>query len=197
METYKTQDFSHLKGLDGISDDALELHLGLYDGYVKNTNKLLEKIAEFGREDKIDTPEYAELKRRLGWEFDGMRLHEYYFSSLGGDGKMDENGKLVEAMKESFGSYEAWEKDFLATAKMRGIGWAALYHDPQNGKLINFWINEHNESHPVGLHLILIVDAFEHAFVPDYGANRAGYLEAFMKNLDWKKIESRFEHEMS
>lgn len=192
METYKTQDFSNLKGTPGFSDKALDLHFGLYDGYVKNTNKLLATLSNLQREAKTDTPEYAELKRRLGWEFDGMRLHEFYFSALGGNGKIDKKGKLFAAMKEDFGGFAAWENDFLSTAKMRGIGWAALYRDPQNGKLINFWINEHNEGHPAGLKLILNVDVFEHAFLPDYGTNRAGYLEAFMKNLDWKVIEKRW-----
>ncbi len=97
-------------------------------------------------------------------------------------------------MKESFGGYAAWENDFLSTAKMRGIGWAALYQDPQNGKLINFWINEHNEGHPAGLNLILNVDVFEHAFMLDYGTDKAGYLSAFMKNLDWNIIEKRLQN---
>ena len=191
---YTTQDFSNLKGMIGFSDKALEIHLALYDGYVKNTNKLLAALDNMRREMKTDTPEYAELKRRLGWEFDGMRLHEVYFSSLGGDGKMEKSGKLMKKMEESFGGYEAWENDFLSTAKMRGIGWAALYLDPVSGKLINFWINEHNVGHPAGLALILNVDVFEHAFMLDYGTNRVGYLEAFMKNLNWKEIEKRLEN---
>ncbi len=191
METYKTQDFSSLKGMVGFSDKALDIHLALYDGYVKNTNKLLAALNNLAREVKTDTPEYAELKRRLGWEFDGMRLHEFYFSALGGNGKLDKEGKLAAAMTESFGGIEAWENDFLSTARMRGIGWATLYLDPTNGKLINFWINEHNEGHPAGLKLILNVDVFEHAFMIDYGTNRIGYLESFMKNLKWEVIEKR------
>lgn len=188
---YISQNFSHLKGMPGFSDKALETHFALYDGYVKNTNKLLAALDNFRREAKTDTPEYAELKRRLGWEFDGMRLHEFYFSSLGGDGELDKKGKIAEAFKSNFGGYEAWKNDFLSTAKMRGIGWAVLYQDPTNGKLMNFWINEHNGGHPAGLNLILNVDVFEHAFMLDYGTDRGGYLEAFMKNLNWGVIEKR------
>jgi Fe-Mn family superoxide dismutase len=191
MGEYKTQDFSRLKGMSGFSDKALEMHLGLYDGYVKNTNKLLEELETLRQQEKTDTPSYGELKRRLGWEFDGMRLHEYYFSALGGDGKLNMDGKLALALKENFGGYDEWKKDFVATAKMRGIGWAALYADPTNGRLINFWVNEHNESHPAGARLILNLDMFEHAFLPDYGTDKAGYIEAFLKNINWEEAERR------
>jgi Fe-Mn family superoxide dismutase len=143
------------------------------------------------KEGKMATPEYAELKRRLGWEFNGMRLHEYYFENLGGKVALDTAGKLAKKLAESFGSYEAWEKDFRATGAMRGIGWAVLYQDPANGRLINFWINEHDVAHPAGCTPILIMDVFEHAFMLDYGLKRADYIEAFFKNLEWKAAEAR------
>ena len=193
MKNYTTQDFSRLKGMPGFSDMALDIHFSLYDGYVKNVNKINAALGEMQKRAKTDTPEYAELKRRLSWEFDGMRLHEFYFSALGGDGEFDHGGKLADRLEDSFGGFEVWKNDFLSTAKMRGIGWAALYQDPNNGKLMNFWINEHNEGHPADAKLILNVDVFEHAFMPDYGINRAQYLEAFMQNLEWKEIEKRLE----
>jgi Fe-Mn family superoxide dismutase len=137
------------------------------------------------------TPEYAELKRRLGWEFNGMRLHEYYFENLGGKVALDPAGKLAKKLAESFGSYEAWEKDFRATGAMRGIGWVVLYQDPASGRLINFWVNEHDVSHPAGCNPLLIMDVFEHAFMIDYGLKRADYIDAFFKNINWPAIESR------
>jgi Fe-Mn family superoxide dismutase len=187
---YTKKDYSHLKGMAGFSDQALELHFGLYEGYVNNTNKLLEEL------DTADkgSPEYAEMKRRLGWEFDGMRLHEYYFGALGGDGESNKNSDLVKELEKDFGSFENWEKDFTAVGKMRGIGWAALYQDVEAGRLINFWINEHNEGHPAGANPILVMDVFEHAYVSDYGTNRGEYIQAFMKNLDWSVIEGRFKN---
>ena len=143
------------------------------------------------KEGKAGTPEFAEFKRRLGWEFNGMRLHEYYFENLGGKGGINKNGKLAKKLTEIFGSYEAWEKDFKATGTMRGIGWAALYQDITNGGLINFWINEHDVAHPAGCNLILIMDVFEHAFMIDYGLKRADYIESFFKNINWDASEAR------
>jgi Fe-Mn family superoxide dismutase len=185
--TYVKKDYSALKGMVGFSDAALDTHFALYEGYVNNTNKVLELLGSVEK----DLPQFAELKRRLGWEFDGMRLHEYFFESLGGDGQLDPNSNLAKALTENFGSVEEWEKDFVATAKMRGIGWTILYQDPVSGRLINFWINEHDGGHPAGLNLILSLDVFEHAFFPDYGKDRASYIAAFLKNLNWAEIEKR------
>jgi len=188
---YTAKDYSRLIGMEGFSETLLKNHFTLYQGYVTNTNKVLDTLSLMLKKGKTSTPEYAELKRRLGWEFNGMRLHEYYFENLGGKSSIDTSGRLAKKIVESFGSYDDWIKDFKAVGSMRGIGWAALYQDPSDGRLINFWINEHDVSHPAGGNLILIMDVFEHAFMIDYGLKRADYIEAFFKNIDWKVAESR------
>jgi len=189
--SYSAKDYAKLIGLAGFSETLLKNHFTLYQGYVTNTNKVLDALSALLKEGKTGTPEFAELKRRLGWEFDGMRLHEYYFGNLGGKAALDPNGKLGKKIVESFGSYEAWEKDFKGVGSMRGIGWAVLYQDSATGQLINFWINEHDGGHPAGCLPILIMDVFEHAFMLDYGLKRADYIEAFFKNIDWKAAEAR------
>jgi Fe-Mn family superoxide dismutase len=188
---YAAKDYSKLIGMEGFSETLLKNHFTLYQGYVTNTNKVLEALENMLKEGKTATPEFAELKRRLGWEFNGMRLHEYYFENLGGKGGINKEGKLAKKIIEDFGSYDAWEKDFKAVGAMRGIGWAVLYQDNTNGRLINFWINEHDVSHPAGCNPILIMDVFEHAFMIDYGLKRADYIEAFFKNINWNVAESR------
>ena len=188
---YTAKDYAKLLGMAGFSETLLKNHFTLYQGYVTNTNKVLDTLAAMLKEGKTAAPEFAELKRRLGWEFNGMRLHEYYFENLGGKAALDPNGKLAKKMAESFGSVEAWEKDFRAVGAMRGIGWAVLYQDAANGQLINFWINEHDTAHPAGCQPILIMDVFEHAFMIDYGLKRADYIEAFFKNIDWPAAEAR------
>ena len=188
---YAAKEYSKLIGMEGFSETLLKNHFTLYQGYVTNTNKVLDILDQMLKDGKTGAPEFAELKRRLGWEFNGMRLHEYYFENLGGKIGLGKGGNLVKKLAEGFVSYEGWEKDFKATGTMRGIGWAALYHDSQSGRLINFWINEHDVSHPAGCSLILIMDVFEHAFMLDYGLKRADYVEAFFKNIDWKAAEAR------
>ncbi|HIE16626.1 MAG TPA: superoxide dismutase [Dehalococcoidia bacterium] len=189
---YQANDYSQLIGMDGFSETLLKNHFTLYQGYVTNTNKLLDILASMLREGKAGTPEYAELKRRLGWEFNGMRLHEYYFDNLGGRSALDRSGKLATGLARDFGSYEHWEKDFRGVGAMRGIGWVILYQDSKDGRLINQWINEHDVGHPAGCTPILVMDVFEHAFITDYGLKRADYIEAFFKNINWEVAESRF-----
>jgi superoxide dismutase, Fe-Mn family len=188
---YTAKDYSKLIGMEGLSEALLNNHFTLYQGYVTNTNKLLDIFPQMVKEDKGGTPEFAELKRRLGWEFNGMRLHEYYFENLGGNGAINKEGRLAKKLAEDFGSYEAWEKEFRAVGAMRGVGWAALYQDVANGKLINFWINEHDAGHPGGGNLVLIMDVFEHAFMLDYGTKRPGYIDTFFKNINWPVAEAR------
>ncbi len=188
---YTAKDYTKLVGMEGFSETLLKNHFTLYQGYVTNTNKLLDSLAAMAKEGKIGTPEYSELKRRLGFEFNGMRLHEYYFENLGGKTPLDKAGKLGKKLTEDFGSYESWEKDFKGTGTMRGIGWTILYQDNITGRLINQWINEHETGHFAGCFPILVLDVFEHAFMIDYGLKRADYIEAFFKNINWTAAEKR------
>jgi len=188
---YTANDYARLIGMTGFSDALLNNHFTLYQGYVANTNKVLDILEQMLKEGKTASPEFAELKRRLGWEFNGMRLHEYYFDNLGGKVPLDAGGRLGQKLAASYGSLDAWEKDFRATGAMRGIGWTALYQDNVSGSVCNYWINEHDEGHPVGCMPILVMDVFEHAFLLDYGLKRADYIEAFFKNIDWNAVEIR------
>ena len=192
---YTANDYGNLIGMDGFSETILTNHFTLYQGYVTNTNKLMDTLATMLKEGKVGTPEYAELKRRMGFEFNGMRLHEYYFGNLGGKGALDQSGKLGKKLAGDFGSYTDWEKDFRGTGAMRGIGWTVLYQDNLTGKLFNQWINEHETGHPAGCLPILVMDVFEHAFITDYGLKRADYIEAFFKNINWDVVESRLKVE--
>jgi len=155
---YSAKDYSHLIGMEGFSETLLKNHFTLYQGYVTNTNKVRDLLV--GREKDATSPEYAEMKRRFGFEFNGMRLHEYYFENLGGDTPLNKSGVFTEKVTGAYGSYEEWEKDFRATGSMRGIGWAILYQDTTTGWLFNQWINEHEVGHPAGCQPILVMDIF-------------------------------------
>ncbi len=133
------------------------------------------------------------MKRRFGWEFNGMRLHELYFGNLNKNSKpLDGNSPLGKQITADFGSVENWEKDYKAVCAMRGIGWAILVWDSVGKKLINLWVNEHDGGHLAGSVPLLVGDVFEHAYITDYGINRADYIGALMKALDWEVISGRF-----
>jgi Fe-Mn family superoxide dismutase len=190
---YSAKDYTNLIGMQGFSEALLKNHFTLYQGYVKNTNKLLDDTVQLCKDNKVETADYAEQKRRLGWEFNGMRLHELYFGNLGGKSPLNRSGNLALQLVEHFGGFENWEKDFKATGMMRGIGWSILYQDTVTGRLINFWINEHDTGHPAGCNPLLIMDVFEHAFMTDYQTKKADYIDAFMKNINWAAVENRLE----
>ena len=184
-----------LSNLQGISDNTLAVHFGLYEGYVKNTNLLNEQIAELIKDGKAAgaNPAFAELTRRLGFEYNGMVLHEYYFDNLktGGNGTPTA-GRFYEAIGNSFGDFETWKKDFSAVGGMRGVGWAIAYQDPSNGRISNHWITLHEDGNIAGFKPILVMDVWEHAFLLDYKpAERSKYIEAFLANVDWSAAESR------
>ncbi len=189
--TFVAKDFSRLIGMESFSENLLKNHFTLYQGYVTNTNKLADLLATMLKESKVSTPEYSELKRRMGFEFNGMRLHEYYFENLGRKVPLDKSGKLSKQLADAFGSFAGWEQDFRATGAMRGIGWTILYQDNITGWFFNQWINEHETGHFAGGIPILVMDVFEHAFITDYGLKRADYISAFFKNIDWGVVESR------
>jgi Fe-Mn family superoxide dismutase len=191
-ESYAAKDFN-LSGLNGISDKTLEIHFALYKGYVTNTNTLNEQISELIRGGKAGTPAYAELTRRLGFEYNGMRLHEYYFGNMtNGAGAAPTSGKLYDAIVSSFGDFETWKTDFTKVGAMRGVGWAITFQDPFNGRLSNHWVTLHEDGNPAGFAPILVMDVWEHAFLLDYKpAERPKYIESFYSNIDWAAVEGR------
>lgn len=191
---YAPKNFSHLKGLKGISDGQLENHFKLYEGYVNRTNKLTETLSGLPKEQQVGAnPVFAELTRRMGFEYNGVLLHEYYFGNLTPSASdAGPSGKVKTALEQSFGSYEAWLTDFRGVATMPGVGWAILYQNPENGWLSNHWITLHEEGNPAGFRPVLVMDVWEHAFVGDYKpTERAKYVDAYFQNIDWSAVEAR------
>ena len=194
--SYQAKQFN-LSGLNGISDQTLEMHFKLYEGYVKETNRLTDKISQFlkdGQVDQEEVPAYSELTRRLGFEYNGMVLHEYYFDNMKHDGPGDPEptSGFFRAAVESFGSYDIWKADFVGIGKMRGVGWAMCYQNPANGRLSNHWITLHETGNVAGFNPVLVMDVWEHAFLLDYKpAERPKYIEAFFSNIDWNVCDER------
>jgi superoxide dismutase, Fe-Mn family len=199
IKEYKAKQFD-LSGLNGISDQTLEMHFKLYEGYVTNTNTLTTKIAEILQDGKVDqeeVPAYSELTRRMGFEYNGMVLHEWYFGNMKkGSTTTDpeSNSNFRRLAEESFGSYDIWKADFVSVGKMRGVGWAVCYQDPVHDTLSNHWITLHEVGNVAGFVPVLVMDVWEHAYLLDYKpAERPKYIEAFFSNIDWASCEQRLQ----
>jgi Fe-Mn family superoxide dismutase len=189
---YEARKFD-LKGLKGISDETLKLHFKLYEGYVKGTNSLNEKIEQILEDGKVDAeevPAYSELTRRLGFEYNGMVLHEYYFENLT-RGSDRPGGAFHARAEQSFGSFDVWKTDFAGIGNMRGVGWAICYENPANGRLSNHWITLHEHGNVAGFRPILVMDVWEHAYLLDHGTDRAKYVESFFANVAWPVANGR------
>jgi len=193
---YKAKDFD-LSGLTGISDETLEMHFKLYEGYVKETNKLNSLLGELRSKGPLpeeQAPIFSELNRRLGFEYNGMVLHEYYFQNMKKQGSSDpeNNSSFREAAGAAYGSYEAWKTDFANVGKMRGIGWAICYADPSTKRISNHFVEEHQTNNIAGYRPIVVMDVWEHAFLLDFKpSEKAKYIEAFFSNMNWKEVEGR------
>ena len=193
---YKPKQFP-LGGLNGISDQTLDMHFKLYEGYVKETNKLTERIASFledGQVDQEEMPAYSELTRRLGFEYNGMVLHEYYFENLTkrGTNEPAQHSIFARATELRYGAYTTWKADFVGIGKMRGVGWVICYQDPTSGHLSNHWVTLHEVGNIAGFKPVLVMDVWEHAFLLDYKpAERSRYIDAFFSNVDWNVVEQR------
>lgn len=180
-----------LDGYAGLDKEMLEQHYALYKGYVTNANKTISMLAQMIADEKADNYEVSEVRRRFGFEYNGMRLHEFYFGSMN-PGGTTVNQMIKNAVSSAWGNWDIWMQDFIRTGMMRGIGWAILYQDPTNGALQNFWISDHENGHPAGFNPILVMDVWEHAYIKQYGAGgRKSYIESFFKNIDWDVVSKR------
>lgn len=173
-----------------LSNEQITVHLGLYAGYVKNTNALLDKIATWPAEG--DMIALSELQRRLGFEFDGMRLHEYYFGQLENGATSLKESKLLDLIVKQYGSFESYCADIKRLASMRGIGWVITYYDAVSDMLINSWVSDHELGHLAGLPIVFTLDMWEHAFMVDYRpATKLEYVNQYLSLVNWDIVASR------
>ena len=192
--TYSPRTFN-LPELKGLSAKQIAVHIALYEAYVKHTNLILEKIEKMHMDDAEGNAYVInELRRRLSFEFDGMRMHEYYFEQLeGGKVEPTAGSPLQDAANERYGSWEKFMAHIREVAGTRGIGWVIVYFDPKGRTLITSWVGDHELGQLSGLPIVLALDLWEHAFMVDYvPAEKKSYVEAFFDNLDWSSVERRF-----
>ena len=188
---YEIKKFN-IPALEGISQESIYLHLGLYAGYVKHVNLIREKITAYENDMSNNAFAIAEMQRRLGFEFGGMRNHEYYFSQFEGGATPLPESTFKEMIETQWGSFETWLERFKTIAKTRGVGWAMLYVDAQTNQLVQTWVDEQHLGQLADLQIVLALDMWEHSYMRDYlPADKGGYIDAFFKNLNWEVIAAR------
>lgn len=192
MEKYAAREELKPKGLDGITDAQIDDHWGLYKGYVAQTNALREELANLRKEGKGGSLDYADRRRRFGFEYNGMVLHEYYFANMKAGVALKDDSPFRKAVTAQYGSLDAFKEDFMNTGRMRSIGWAIAYFDPATGIINNHFVQLHEEGNVAGFQPLLIMDVWEHAYMVDHKAGgRPSYIDAFMKNINWDVVDER------
>ena len=198
LPTYEVQDKLIPQNLEDISQDQVEDHWSLYKGYVTQVNTLNKELSQLMEEGKGDSLHYADRRRRYGFEYNGMVLHEYYFGNLKAGVYEPKKGAFYNTIERFFGSYQSWKTHFENAGKTRGIGWAILYADTTTGALANHFIGEHQNGNVAGFAPVLVLDVWEHAYMVDHrSGGRAKYIAAFMKNINWEKVEERYSDVMA
>jgi superoxide dismutase, Fe-Mn family len=190
---YTAKQFS-LPALNGLSEKQIKVHLGLYEGYVKQVKFIGEKLGAIRAGTfELDSYIVAELRRRFAFEFDGMRMHEYYFAQLeAGSRNLEAGSALSNAVKEKYGE-QGLEAHIREVAGSRGIGWVVIYSDPEVKALHTVFVNSHEQGQLAGLPILLALDLWEHAYMVDYvPAEKKNYIDAFFANLNWSVVEKRF-----
>lgn len=183
---YEAKTFD-IPALDGLSPRAIEEHLGLYKGYVKHTNHILQEL-----ENVEDEYAKAEMRRRLGFEFAGMKNHEYYFAQFEGGAKQCPDSTLTSVAKSQFGSFDNFVAHIRAVAGTRGVGWTMCYTNPSKDTLFCAWVDEHHIGGLVDLDIVLALDMWEHAYMLDYApSEKKSYVDAFFSNLNWEVVAAR------
>ncbi len=195
MTKYNAKEFN-LPDLSGMSHKQVEVHLGLYKGYVAHINKLYEVLEELKNDPEKNAYSIESVRRRIGFEFNGMRMHEIYFDQFE-NGKTDEarGGALDEIVSAKFGDFDTFKEEFHKTAMTRGIGWTILAIDKKTDEIPEahiFWVADHELGQLGDTVPIIALDMWEHAYMVDYTpAEKVEYIKSFFDNLNWELIEKR------
>ncbi len=190
---YTSKKFNLPANMPGLSSESIKSHIGLYEGYVANFNAMTELISNLRQDTDGSQHCIAEIIRRRSFEFDGMRLHEYYFSQLeDSPTEITEDSILAQKLINQFGSIDAVVSQIKEVGMMRGPGWAILYYDKEQDIFHIGFSGEQHQGHFVTLPIIIALDVWEHAYISDYGtAGKSAYIDAFFANLNWNMVESR------
>jgi len=169
-------------------------HLGLYNGYVKNANLILEKITEYSANPDTYAYELGELSRRFSFEYNGIKNHEYYFEQLlDAPQPISAESALYTKIVAQWGSWDLWITQFTLLAKTRGVGWAVLCYDTSRDILLHTWVDEQHLGHINSCNFIYGIDVWEHAYVYDYlPSGKSQYIADYISSTNWTIVSQRF-----
>lgn len=177
---------------DFLSDGNIQNHFELYEGYVETFNRISAELDSADREANSNHSSFKNLKHDETYNLNGAYLHELYFSNIG-----DPNSQITMdslsymRISRDFGSFDAWQKDFIACCQSSRCGWAITYLNTYTQTLMNCVIDLHSQNVPVGMYPVVVMDLWQHAYYKDYLKDSKTYTNAMMKQFRWPVIEKR------
>ena len=187
-ENIEPKDFSYLKEkMPKLHPDLLEIHLKLYSGYVAQVNYIDSQLNL-----EQDPFVLQSLRKQYGFEFDGMSLHELYFSQLGGNGTVNTSKSIISKIIKDYKSLDAFKAEVASYAKTRGIGWIILFSNPLNGDLKLCWISDHEKGLLAGYSSIFVIDLWEHAYISQFGLDKNAYIDLMFEYTNWDEVNNRY-----
>lgn len=185
--------FQYNDTIEAVSKKQYDVHLELYDGYIKKINEIWKELEENPEREKANATysKYRGLKKGETYALDGAILHELYFANLGGTANTPQ-GPALELINRYFGSFENWKADFIATGKA-ARGWAILLYDQRSCSLLNILCDAHDEGIICNAYPLIVMDVYEHAYYVDYPNKKAEYIERFLQDMNWDVINKRAE----
>ncbi len=178
--------------LTGLSEKLIRSHWeNNYQGSVRALNMVEQRLSAAMENKDLPPVIYGDLKREELHRTGSVMLHEIYFDGLGGNGQPA--GSVAQALAKDFGSLDAWEAEFRRTALSLagGSGWCVLAYNRHTASLHNYWAWDHMHS-AVTVEPLIALDMYEHSYHMDYGTAAAKYVDAFMANLDWEVVDTRY-----
>lgn len=177
-----------------LSQKSKNAHVELYKDYIASLNKISSELDSAERNDVNSRhSNFRSLKLDEVYNLNATWLHELHFANC-----FDPHSEIVMdslsflKLQRDFGTFEDWQRDFMACAMSAGNGWAVCGYHMFLKKYVNFMISHHSGDVPVGLYPVIVVDMWEHAYSRDYLTDKKSYLIASMRELNWGIIEDRF-----
>lgn len=188
---FKKIDFQFTPGITAVNEEQFNVHMKLYEGYINKMNEIDALLMEGGDYENANATysKYRGIKRGETFALDGVILHELYFQNMGNGYNMP-NETTTNYLIQSFGSYESWEKHFVATARA-SRGWAVLAFDWRSYRFRNISLDAHDVGNIALSTPVLVLDVYEHAYFLQYANKKDEYINNFMKNINWPVVDKR------
>jgi Fe-Mn family superoxide dismutase len=180
---------------EALSQANKKNHYELYEQYVKDFNRISAELDAVSRANASGNHSlFRSLKIDETYNLNAVYLHELYFANIGDlQSEITMDTLAYMRLERDFGSFDDWQRDFLACASASRCGWVVTGYNIFTQTYMNYVVDLHSLNVPVGVIPVVVMDVWQHAYYKDYLKDVSEYTQNMMRELNWNVIESRFE----